>query len=210
MRRLLLVLILSAGVSALGCSERSVTMPSPAKPTASLTHDQTLEWIERHSAWRPARKVKPIWARPLTDEEIGREFQTADHAVEKGKPGALLCVGVAGEPWFQSAEKVLAKYAPGKEETRKFSFDTKPRVYRLYRPLPDSRVLAAQVKGEGIKEFSIRPGYDPTVTLRSPAGGYVVRNYTADPTTRPSDAWLVQRELFESTYEFVPEEKQSR
>jgi hypothetical protein len=210
MRRLLLVLICSAGISAMACSRRSVTMPPPAKPTASLTHEQTLEWIERHSAWRPARKLKPIWARPLAEEEMGREFQTADHAVEKGKPGALLCVGVAGEPWFQAAEKVRAKYEVGEEETRQFNFDTKPRAYRVYRPLPDSRVLAAQVKSEGIKEFSIRPGYDPTITLRSPAGGYVVRNYTADPTTRPSDVWLVQKELFESTYEFVSEEKQSR
>ena len=34
-----------------------------------LSHDETLNWITEHKAWRRARKTKPIWARELTIPE---------------------------------------------------------------------------------------------------------------------------------------------
>jgi hypothetical protein len=61
------------------------------------------------------------------------------------------------------------------------------------------------VQGPGLAGFSVRPGYDPSRPLHSPAGGYVVRDDTPntyrDP---PRDVWLVQKALFESTYELIP------
>src|SRR5258708_7484212 len=49
----------------------------------TLSHEETLRWIAEHRAWRRARKTKPIWTRPVEAEEVGKAFQTADHAVEK-------------------------------------------------------------------------------------------------------------------------------
>ena len=120
------------------------------------------------------------------------------------REGYWLCVGVAGEPWFQSREKLEGKYEPGGEESRRFAFDDKPRTYRLYAPKESVRNWVAQVKGAGIEGFYVRPGYDPDRPLYSPAGGFVVRDEVEDPYREtPRDVWLVQEPLFKSTYEFV-------
>jgi hypothetical protein len=171
-----------------------------------LSHEETLDWIAKNKAWRLAKKTKPIWARPVQPDEVGKEFQTADHVKEKAKAGAWLCVGVAGEPWFQSLEKIEAKYEPGAQAAKTFEFDTKPLTYRIYKPKGTVRNWVAQVKGPGIAGFYIRPGYDPELSLYSPGGGYVVKNDVADPyRDKPRDVWLVQQSLFESTYELIRE-----
>jgi hypothetical protein len=156
-------------------------------------------------AWRLARKTKPIWARPVRADEVGQEFQTADGVAEVAREGYWLCVGVAGEPWFQAPEKVRAKYERGDEETKQFAFDTARRTYTVYRPRGDTLNWVAQVTGPDVEGFSVRPAYDVERPLYSPAGGYVVKDHVADPYgERPDDVWLVQQSLFESTYELVP------
>lgn len=172
-----------------------------------LSHEQTLEWIQQQRAWRLARKTKPIWARAVEADEIGKAYQTADRATEEAKEGYWLCVGVAGEPWFQKLEKIEAKYDRGVQERKQFSFDAAPHVYQVFEPKGDVRNWAAQVTGPEIEGFSIRPNYDMKHPLYSPAGGYVVKDYVPDPyRDEPNDVWLVQQPLFESTYEFVPQD----
>jgi len=169
-----------------------------------LSHDETLKWIADHKAWKLARKARPIWARPVERGEVGKEFQTADHVKEVAREGYWLCVGVAGEPWFQAHERILAKYEPGGEQARAFGFNAMPRKYKIFNPRGETRNWVAQVKGPGIKGFHVRPGYDPERPLYAPAGGFVVRDEVADPYREmPRDVWLVQEPLFKSTYEFV-------
>jgi hypothetical protein len=175
-------------------------------PAKKLTHEETLRWIAENKAWRLARKTRPIWARPVEAEEIGKEFETADHVKEKARAGVWLCAGVAGEPWFQALEKIEAKYERRGQETKAFEFDTKPRPYRKFQPKPAGRSWVAQVKVPGIAGFFIRPGYDPERPLYSPSGGYVVKDDVENPyRDKPKDVWLVQQSLFESTYELVRE-----
>ena len=177
------------------------TKAAPAT-TGKLSHEQTLRWIDEHRAWRRVRKTRPIWVRELTPAEIGQEFQTADHVKEVAHVGAWLCVGIAGEPWFQAPEKVKSKYEPDGEEPKTFAFDAGPATYRRYKPKESSRNWAAKVEGPGIEGFFIKPGYDPDRPLYSPAGGYVVKDDAEDPYAAGSkDVWLVQQALFESTYE---------
>lgn len=169
-----------------------------------LSHEETLAWIAQHKAWRRARKTRPIWVRELDVAEIGREFLTADHVTERAQAGYVLCVGVAGEPWFQKAERVRAKYQPGLSEQRMFSFDMAPRAYQVWQPKETVVNWAAQVTDKNSVGFSIRPNYDVAHPLYSPRGGYVVRDDTPDPyAAAPNDVWLVQQGLFESTYEFI-------
>jgi len=170
-----------------------------------LSHEETLRWVTGQKAWRRARKTKPIWARAVGAEEVGRVFQTADHAVEKARAGYWLCVGVAGEPWFQTLEKIEGKYEPAGEEVKTFGFDATLNKYRIFKPKATTRNWVAQVQGPGIAGFFIRPNYDPAHPLYSPAGGYVVRDDVKDPyQVKPDDVWLVQKGLFESTYEIIP------
>lgn len=204
---LLLLLVIACGMTGLGCR----TGPGDDPPSRvevegrKLSHDETLRWIAEHKAWRLARKTRPIWARPVAPEEVGREFQTADHVKEVAREGFWLCVGVAGEPWFQSREKIEAKYEADIEESKKFSFDAESCTYRMFKPRQTVRNWVAHVKGPGIEGFFIRPNYDPERPLYSPSGGYVVKDDVKDPyTDKPDDVWLVQQSLFESTYELVP------
>ncbi len=178
--------------------------PRRAPEERKLSHEETLRWVVAQKAWRRARKTKPIWARAVQAEEIGKKFQTADHAIEKARPGYWLCAGVAGEPWFQSLEKIEGKYEPSGDVVKKFGFDDKPRKYQIFKPKAATRNWVAQVRGPGIAGFFIRPNYDPAHPLYSPAGGYVVRDDVKDPyQAKPDDVWLVQQALFESTYEFI-------
>jgi hypothetical protein len=196
------------GISFLGFQAMAQSSGQQSKPPDSeprkLSHEETLEWISKNKAWRLAKKTKPIWARPVEVDEVGKEFQTADHVKEKARAGVWLCVGVAGEPWFQSLDKIEAKYDVGGQESKKFDFDTKRHPYRTYKPKGTVRNWVAQVKGRGIAGFYIRPGYDPERPLYSPVGGYVVKSEVKDPyNDDPKDLWLVQQSLFDSTYELV-------
>ncbi len=194
-------MIALAGVLVCGCSDRSL---SNGDTSMQLSHEQTLDWIQQHRAWRLAKKVKPIWARAGQADEIGRPFQTADHATEVAQEGFWLCVGVVGEPWFQKLEKIEAKYDRAHQESKQFSFDQKSHVYQVFEPKGDVRNWAAQVSGPQIEGFYIRPNYDMQHPLYSPTGGYVVKNHVSDPyRDNPDEVWLVQQPLFESTYELL-------
>jgi hypothetical protein len=64
------------------------------------------------------------------------------------------------------------------------------------------RNWAAKVTVPGIEGFYIQPNYPTDGPLYSPAGGWVVMDYVDDPyAADPTDVWLVQEALFESTYE---------
>jgi hypothetical protein len=199
------IVVFAALAISFGCSGR--TQPS-ADAIVQLSHEETLEWIRQHKAWQRARKVKPILARPLEREELGKEFQTADHAVERAQEGYWLCVGIAGEPWFQKKDRIDSRYERQGEEVKQFAFDTRPLQYQVLKPKGDTLNWAAQVqgtwKGKTIQAFEIRPNYDMEHPLVAPAGGYAVTDDTADPYRHDlKDVWLVQQALFESTYERI-------
>ena len=204
---LLLVLMINGDMMEIvRATEPADNAPNQVKAgSRKLSHDETLHWIAEHKAWRLARKTRPIWARPVAPDEVGREFQTADHVKEVAREGFWLCVGVAGEPWFQAREKIDSKYEPAEEIRRAFSFDKGPQSYRVFKPRGDVRNWVAQVKGPDIEGFYVRPGYDPERPLYSPSGGYVVKDEVKDPyRDKPNDVWLIQQPLFKSTYELVP------
>lgn len=198
-----------------GCQpEESIVKNSPSQrltenstsepPVRELSHEETLAWISQHRAWKRARKTKPIWARAVTADEYGKKFQTADRAIQQAREGAWLCVGIEGEPWFQSPEKIDSKYERGLTEHKQFTFDDAPHEYIQFHPKPDQKNWAAQIQSPEIKGFNIRPGYDPANPLYSPSGGYVLKRDVEDPyCDTPDDVWLVQQGLFESTYEFL-------
>jgi hypothetical protein len=206
--RVLLLAIAAISIGIAGMQGKALALDDPKKAVRTearaLSHEETLRWIADNKAWRLARKTRPIWARPVEAEEIDKEFLTADRAKEKARVGSWLCVGVAGEPWFQSLEKIEAKYESDGLEAKTFKFDSKPRTYRNYKPKGTVLNWVAQVKGPGIAGFEVRPRYDPDRPLYSPAGGYVITDDVADPyRDKPKDVWLVQQSLFESTYELV-------
>jgi hypothetical protein len=190
------------------CSPQAADDKLTVVAKRKLSHEETLQWITKNKAWRPARKTRPIWARPVAPEEEGKEFQTADHVKEVARKGSWLCVGFAEEPWFQRKDQIDGKYEPDGDVSKKFDFDAKPRKYGKFKPKGTVRNWVARVDGREIEGFYIRPGYDRDRPLYSPAGGYVVMADAPDPyQAKPNDVWLVQEALFKSTYELVPAAK---
>ena len=130
-----------------------------------------------------ARKTKPIWARRADFEA---KVTTLEGEVSM-RPGDYLCRGIVGEYWPQKQSKLLEKYIP-------FGH-VDPDGWQRFDPKPDSQTVeAAQV------------GYDFKVVaqwgeLLGKRGDFVVRSITDS-----SDVWIVDRTIFNASYEFVDPE----
>ncbi|MFL5330277.1 MAG: patatin-like phospholipase family protein [Gemmataceae bacterium] len=177
-----------------------------------LNHDQTLAWVQANVLWRKAKKTGRIYVRELSAEEKGRETLTFDGVWQRPAEGDVLCVGLAGEPWFQPRQRVEARYVEGDTVEMHFpAVESCSHSYRIFRPRADALCWAAQVNPPEIKSFSLRLRRSPTDPLTSSVGGYVVTECAADSDARPdligeTDVWLVQQKVFEMSYEFVTDE----
>lgn len=125
-----------------------------------------------------ARKTKPLWSKLIGQVQSVKTPEGTLHA----EPGDYLCRGIQGEHWPQKAAKLQEKYSPsGEVDSDGWErFDPKPdsaavEVARVYEPF---RIIAQW--GE----------------LTGKSGDYVVRS-AADPI----DTWIVDRDIFEASYE---------
>ena len=170
-----------------------------------LSHEQTLSWIAEHKAWRlaqkpgrsgPDRLPRTRWAassRPLT---TSRKWPAR-------APGCAL--ESPASHGSRLARRSTRSTSRPKRSTAHSASTNEPLSYRVFKPRGDVRNWVAQVKGPDMAGFFVRPGYDPERPLYSPSGGYVIKDEVKDPYhDKPSDVWLVQQSLFESTYELVP------
>ena len=127
-----------------------------------------------------ARKSKPIWAKRV-DEAC--EVETLEGRLQ-AQPGDYLCRGVRQELWPQKEKNLLEKYVA----SGRFDKDGWQRMD----PKPDVQAVeAAQID----HSFIVKASWGE---LAGKAGDYVVRSRTDQ-----SDVWLVDRVIFESTYQFV-------
>lgn len=125
-----------------------------------------------------ARKTKPLWAKKV---EVKQEISTLEGRLEV-RPGDYLCRGIHGEYWPQKQVKLLDKYVP----TDEFDvdgwqrFDSKPDV---------APVEVAQIE----TDFRVTAQWGE---LKGKSHDYVVRS-----TTDPTDIWIVDKAIFEASYE---------
>jgi len=127
-----------------------------------------------------ARKTKPLWAKMVEEPtEI-----TSLEGVQQVNPGDWLCWGIQGEPWPQSAKDLHKKYdASGViDDLGRQRFDPKPDA---------PPVEAIQMK----LAFRVIAAWGE---LTGKPGDYVVRS-----TTDPRDIWIVDKTIFEASYEEV-------
>ncbi|MFO0943829.1 MAG: NAD-binding protein [Pirellulales bacterium] len=129
---------------------------------------------------KDARKTKPIWAKLI---EVAREVETLEGAMQ-ANPGDYLCRGISAEQWPQKEKKLLEKYIASGE------FD-KDDWQRFDPKLDSEAVEAAQID----RPFIIKASWGE---LAGKDGDYVVRS-----KTDPADVWLVDRVIFEQSYEFA-------
>jgi len=125
-----------------------------------------------------ARKTKSIWAKRI---EVRQEIEMLEGRLVAG-PNDYLCRGILGEQWPQKVQKLLEKYLPSDE------FDAE--AWQRFDPQPEAaRVEVAQVP----HPFRVSAQWGE---LCVKANDYIVRS-----TTDPADVWIVDRAIFEASYE---------
>jgi len=128
-----------------------------------------------------ARKTKSIWAKRV---EVTQEVETLEGRLVAG-PDDYLCRGIIGENWPQKFQKLQEKYLPSDE------FDGQG--WQRFDPKPEAApVEAAQID----TPFRIIAHWGE---LTGKAHDYVVRS-----TTDPTDVWIVDKAIFEASYEWKP------
>lgn len=154
-----------------------MSSPSLVNPNGQLLPEIAGRLLE-------ARKNKPLWAKRL---DSPREVSTLEGMLQ-ANAGDYLCRGLAGEQWPQKEKKLLEKYSA----TGEIDADG----WERFDPKPDSQ----SVEATAIEHpFRVTAQWGE---LSGKAGDYLVRSRT-DPT----DIWLVDKTIFEASYEFVPAAK---
>jgi hypothetical protein len=150
----------------------------------SNPNQHLLDEVNRARSWFPARKTRSIWARM-----VERPLRVKTLEGEQDVPaGSMLCRGGAGDMWPQKPDRLAAKYTPTDEVTSD--------GWRKYEPQPEGNgVMAAQVAHAFVVHH---PEWGK---FKGKAGDYLVKNAEDEPTAHPADVWVVDRALFEATYE---------
>ena len=125
-----------------------------------------------------ARKTKSLWAKQV-NKPIKVQTLEGSVAVE---PGNYLCRGIQGEVWPQKASKLLDKY-----------------------------LRSDEVDAKGWRRFDPKPAAAPVEAARVPYPFRViaqwgelagkVNDYVVRSTTDPTDIWIVDKTIFEASYE---------
>lgn len=144
---------------------------------------ELLNAVNAAGTWFHAKKVRPIWARPVEADQVVETLEGR----ETVRAGEYLCRGEAGELWPQQADKLLGKY------TATEMVDAQG--WRKFEPRPDAAgVCAAQIS----HPFTIQTARG---ALHGKAGDYLVKHTADKDVAYPADVWIVAQQLFDATYE---------
>ena len=146
-----------------------------------------------------ATKTRPIWAKHvqniLCDNFVlSKLLLSTIEADQMLKSTSIVCRGEAGDVWQQTPEKLLAKYTVTGIDAE---------GWLVCSPKPDNEVYCYVTSegGPGTLGFSVIAQWgekqaDGTFLQFGDFGDVVCRSLTD-----PADVWIVQRQLFDSTYE---------
>lgn len=145
--------------------------------------------------WSRAKKTKGLKAKPMVslmvDKSVMSKFllDTLEGREPLG-PGAVFCIGEAGDAWQQNPGSLLKKY-----DVTNIDVDG----WMVCNPKPDNEVQFYESQVEQL----ITGHWGETIDgvpnqQRCGVGDFVLRNIT-DTT----DQWVVQRRLFLNTYQVI-------
>ena len=143
--------------------------------------------------WRRGKKTKGLKAKPMVslmvDKSVMSKFllDTLEGREPLG-PGAVFCIGEAGDAWQQNPKSLLKKYDV---------LDVDGDGWMVCQPKPDNEVQFYESEVDQL----ITGHWGETIDgvpnqQRCKAGDFVLRKGEDDPT----DMWVVQRKLFLNTY----------
>ncbi len=130
-----------------------------------------------------ARKIKSLWAKPVNRIMKVKSLE----GWQTVQPGEYLCRGIHGEIWPQKAQKLLGSYLP--------THVTDDEGWQRFDPKPDGPWVEAAVVSIPFRILSLWG------ELTGKPGDYLVRS-----SSDTSDIWIVDRAIFEASYEPIPME----
>lgn len=144
---------------------------------------ELLEEVNRARSWFAARKTKYLWAREITYKQSVSTLEGELIA----DTGDYLCRGESGDTWPQKAKTLFAKYEATEEHDKDgwIKFSPKPEA---------AGVLAVQIN----HTFQVIASWG---NLTGQPGDYLVKNEADKNVEYPEDVWIVNRAIFEGTYE---------
>ena len=150
-----------------------------------VKNEAILREVQNSRLWFHAKKTRPIWVRLLEQEETVKTLE----GDERVPAGNYLCRGEAGDIWPQSKDRLAAKYT--------LTGEVDEEGWRKCDPNPDaSGVMAAQVP----HPFQVEAKWGQ---LKGKHGDFIVKSYEDRDNENPDDVWIVDKGLFEATYERV-------
>ncbi|WP_298859944.1 hypothetical protein [uncultured Gimesia sp.] len=144
---------------------------------------ELLDEVNRANSWFAARKTKCLWAQEVTDDQSVSTLEGELIA----KAGDYLCRGESGDTWPQKAKTLFSKYEATEEHDNAgwIKFSPKPEA---------AGVLAVQIK----HAFQVIASWGE---LTGQPDDYLVKNEADKNVEYPEDVWIVNRAIFEGTYE---------
>jgi len=148
----------------------------------ALPNYDLLEALNKRHAWVHVRKVAPLWAKLLDEDQ---QVETLE-GVEDALAGDWLCKGVKNEIWPQKQTKLLSNF----KQTNVTDGDWIKFVPRTDTP----GYLSAQVR----KPFVVKTKWG---TQTGKAGDYLLKSKVDEQDGFPEDVWVVDQEIFKQTYD---------
>ena len=149
---------------------------------------QLLQDVNEARSWRHYKKTKSILAKKLSAEV---QVNTMEGRIAC-RAGDYLCRGPSGEHWCQKESALLKKY------NRIPDADPDAEGWLEFRPKPDAQgVMAVSMD----KDFHVE--HPDWGTFNGKAGDFLVKSYEDRDVDFPGDIWIVDRAIFEATYEKV-------
>ncbi len=166
-------------VAAFGCARTTAKSPSASGENRAL-----LDEVRQAGTWFHARKTREIWVRRLERDET---ISTLEGPLQ-AKAGDFVCRGAGGELWPQKVQDVERKY---------LVTETTEGPWRKYVPRPDAEgILAARID----HPFVVQATWGQ---LSGKAGDFLAKNFRDRGVRYPADLWVIDRALFDATYERV-------
>ncbi len=144
--------------------------------------------------WRKAKKTKGIIARELERDYIINSME----GKLKAKKGQFLCRGIkTNDYWVQERNSLEKKYNySGDFLERVFYGDEIYEDFKIYTPKEDCIVIAVQIN----IFFEVQASWGK---LKGKKYDYLLMPIEDAFNPNPSDIWIVDKKLFESTYDFI-------
>lgn len=151
--------------------------------------------------WQLATKTKGLRAKHssavVSDESLLPKLLVDTLEGKEPMKEAMLCIGSAGEAWLQPAVKLLKKYTVD-------SIDHNGWLVCV--PIPGNSIEVSEVTilPNDFTQFFIVGLWGETLSNGQTNAQFgSVGDYVCRSLSDPADVWIVQRAIFQSTYEVI-------